>query len=113
MFPTTILSLHLVLLCCVLVMSKPSPAPAPWDWQRGEDVDYAKNNRYEEEMEEMLEQVDYAKYNQYEEEMKKMLEQPYFARVNNKTAVKRGELAFLPCRVKEMGEGYTVSLVWY
>ena len=81
---------HLLLLCCVQVMGKPSPAPAPWDWQEGE-------------------QVDYAKYNQYEEEMEKMLEQPYFARVNNKTAVKRGELAFLPCRVKEMREGYTVS----
>ena len=85
MFPTTIPSLHLMLLCCVLVMGKPSPRsnPAPWDWQTGE-------------------QVDYAKYNQYEEEMKKMLEQPYFARVNTKTAVKSGEVAFLPCRVKEM-----------
>ena len=81
---------YLLLFCCVLVLGKPSPAPAPWDWQADE-------------------QVDYAKYNQYEEEMEKMLEQPYFARVNNKTAVKRGELAFLPCRVKEMREGDTVS----
>ena len=95
MFPATILSLHLVLLCCVLVMSKPSPAPAPWDWQAGQKVEL----------------VDYAKYNKYEKEMEKMLEQPYFARVNNKTAVKRGELAFLPCRVKEMRDGYTVSKV--
>ena len=91
MFTTT---LHLLLLFCVQVMGKPSPAPAPWDWQAGE-------------------QVDYAKYNQYEEEMEKMLEQPYFARVNNKTVVKRGEMAFLPCRVKEMGEGYTVSKTIY
>ena len=45
--------------------------------------------------------------------MKKMLEQPYFAICNNKTAVKMGELAFLPCKVKEMEEGYTVSAVWY
>ena len=95
MFNNNILRLHLMLLCCVLVIGKPSPrsnpSPAPWDWQ--------------------VEQVDYAKYNQYEEEMKEMLEQPYFARVNTKTAVKRGEVAFLPCRVKEMGEGYTVSTV--
>ena len=95
MFQATIPSLHLMLLCCFLVMGKPSPRsnPTPWDWQR---VDLA-------------EQVDYAKYNQYEEEMEKMLEQPYFARVNNKTAIKRGEVAFLPCRVKEMRDGYTVS----
>ena len=96
-------------------MGKPSPrsnpAPAPWDWQEGELVDYAKYNKYEEEMERMLEQVDYAKYSKYEEEMERMLEQPYFARVNNKTAVKREELAFLSCRVKEMGEDYTVSRV--
>ena len=90
---------HLVLvfwliLCCVTVHAKPSPAsnpvPAPWDWQAEEKVDYAK-------------------YNMYEEEMKKMLEQPYFARVKNKTRVKKGEVAFLPCRVKEMVNDYTVS----
>jgi hypothetical protein len=73
MFSKTIPRLHLLLLCSVLVMGKPSPrsnpAPAPWDWRTGE-------------------QVDYAKYNQYEEEMEMMLEQPYFARVNTKTAVK-------------------------
>ena len=71
-----------------------NPSPSPWDWQAGE-------------------QVDYAKYNQYEGEMERMLEQPYFARVNTKTAVKRGEVAFLPCRVKKMGKGYTVSTVWF
>ena len=53
--------------------------------------------------------MNYAKYNHYEEEMKKMLEQPYFARVKNKTRVKKGEVAFLPCRVKEMVNDYTVS----
>ena len=94
MFPTNIPSLLLMLLCCVLVMGKPSPrsnpSPSPWDWQTGE-------------------QVDYAKYIQNEEDMERMLEQPYFARVNTKTAVKRGEVAFLPCRVKKMGEGYMVS----
>ena len=36
--------------------------------------------------------MDYSKYNKYKEEMEKLLEQPYFARVNNKTAVKMGEL---------------------
>ena len=62
-------------------------------------------------MEEMLEQVDNAKYNHYEEEMEEVLEQPYFARVNTKTEVMRGELVFLPCRVKELAEGYTVRRV--
>ena len=86
---------HLLLLAGVIVHAKPDPAsnpkPAPWDWQAGE-------------------QVDYAKYNMYEEEMKKMLVQPYFARVNNKTMVNKGEVAFLPCRVKEMvNTDYTVS----
>merc|ERR1719233_970718 len=54
-------------------------------------------------------QVDYAKYNMYEQKMKKMLDQPYFARVNNNTRVKVGEVGFLPCRVKEMKEGYMVT----
>ena len=98
MSPITIPSPHLLLMCCALVCGKPSPRsnpkPAPWDWQAGE-------------------QVDYAKYNMYEQEMKKMLEQPYFARVNNKTTIKMGEVAFLPCRVKQMGDGYTVSGVKY
>ena len=57
----------------------------------------------------MEEQVDYAKYNMYEEELKMMVEQPYFARVNNKTTVKKGDVAFLPCRVKNMGKGFMVS----
>ena len=50
--------------------------------------------------------MDYTKYIMYEEKMKKMLEQPKFARVNNKTRVKNGEVGFLPCRVKERGDGY-------
>ena len=90
------LALHplLLMVWCIIVQAKPGarsdPAPAPWDWHQGE-------------------QVDYAKYNMYEKEMKKMLEQPYFARVNNKTRVKVGEVGFLPCRVKEMKEGYMVT----
>ena len=85
---------YLFLVSGVLVYGKPNPVsnpnPAPWDWQEEE-------------------QVDYAKYTKYEEEMKKMLEQPYFARVNNKTTVKLGKTAFLPCRVKEMLKDYTVT----
>ena len=85
----------LVLVCYKMVQAKPGPrsdpAPDPWDWQKGELVNYVK-------------------YNMYEKEMKKMLNQPYFARVNNKTFVRKGEVGFLPCRVKEMQEGYTVSM---
>ena len=55
--------------------------------------------------------MDYAKYNMYEEELKMMVEQPYFGKVNNKMTVKKGEMAFLPCRVKNMGEGFMVSRV--
>ena len=86
--------LPLLQLLCILVHGAPSPHsnphPTPWDWQ-------------------MEEQVDYAKYNMYEEELKMMVEQPYFGKVNNKMTVKRGEMAFLPCRVKNMGEGFMVS----
>jgi len=76
------------------VNAKPGPraSPEPWDWQEKE-----------------REQMDYAKYNMYEEEMKKMLDQPYFARVNNKTNVKKGEAAFLPCRVKYLAKGNMVT----
>ena len=96
--PKTLMALttlpHLLLLSVVIVHGKPeyssNPRTAPWDWKA-------------------VEQVDYAKYNMYEEEMNKMLEEPYFARVKNKSRVKKGEVAFLPCRVKEMGAGYTVS----
>ena len=43
--------------------------------------------------------------------MKKMLDQPYFARVNNKTSVKKGEAAFLPCRVKYLAKGNMVRMI--
>ena len=83
-----------LIICLWLVNAKPEPRsnPDPWDWQEGE-------------------QVDYAKYNKYEKEMKKMLDQPYFARVNNKTRVQRGESAFLPCRVKHLAEDNLVSKI--
>ena len=83
----------LILLLFLLVSGKPSPNsnpdPTAWDWQ-------------------MEDQVDYAKFNMYEEEMRKLVEKPFFAKVKNKMNVKRGEVAFLPCRVKNMGDGFMV-----
>jgi len=86
----SLLYISIISLWSVIAKPGPRPSPYPWDWQEGE-------------------QVDYAKYNLYEEEMKKMLDQPYFARVNNKTRVKRGESAFLPCRVKHLAEDNLVT----
>ena len=56
----------------------------------------------------MEDQVDYAKFNMYEEEMRKMVEKPYFVKVKNKMNVKRGEMAFLPCRVRNMRDEFMV-----
>jgi len=84
----------LLLLLFLLVSGKPSPNsnpdPTAWDWQ-------------------MEDQVDYAKFNMYEEEMRKLVEKPYFAKVKNKMNVKRGEMAFLPCRVRNMREEYMAT----
>ena len=84
----------LLLLLSFLVTAKPSPDsnphPTAWDWQ-------------------MEEQVEYARFNIYEEEMRKLVKQPYFAKVKNKINVKKDEVALLPCRVKNMGDGFMVS----
>eukprot|EP00092_Neocalanus_flemingeri_P076951 GFUD01095492.1.p2 GENE.GFUD01095492.1~~GFUD01095492.1.p2 ORF type:complete len:159 (-),score=62.25 GFUD01095492.1:42-518(-) len=48
----------------------------------------------------------------YEEEMKMMMEQPYFVKTKNKTTLKSGEVAFLPCRVKNMGKEYMVTWMY-
>jgi len=53
--------------------------------------------------------VDYAKFNLYEEEMRKLVKQPYFAKVKNIIKVKKGEVALLPCRVKNMGDGFMAT----
>ena len=49
------------------------------------------------------------KFNFYQNEMEELLDQPYFAKVNNKTRVNLGEAAYLPCRLKNLRDGFTVS----
>ena len=69
--------------------TKPVPlaSPFPWEWQ---------------------EDSDYMKYNFYQQKMEDLLDQPYFAKVNNKTEVHLGEIAYLPCRIKDLKEGFRV-----
>ena len=85
----------LLILWFPLLRAKPAPAPRsltsplPWDSQT---------------------ESDYSKFNLYQQEMEELLNKSYFAKVNNKTKVILGETAFLPCRIKDLKEGYTVRL---
>ena len=49
------------------------------------------------------------KFEDYEQELRQLAEQPFFARVNNRTVASVGDIAYLPCRVKFIQPGYTVS----
>ena len=83
--------LHILLLPLLYAKPAPrsmaSPSPFPWDLQ----IESSRN-----------------KFNFYKEKMEDLLKKPYFAKVNNQTKVHVGETAFLPCRIKDSGEQYTV-----
>ena len=49
------------------------------------------------------------KFSELEQGLELLSEQPFFARVNNRSSVRVGETAFLPCRVKFIQPGYMVS----
>jgi len=49
------------------------------------------------------------KFEKLEQELEMLSEQPFFARVNNRTVVGVGEVAYLPCRVKFIQQGYMVT----
>ena len=65
-------------------------AGRPWDWQTARPASYTRFQRYE-------------------RQLHLLAAAPFFARVNNSSAVQAGELAALPCRVKRLQPGYTVS----
>jgi len=50
-----------------------------------------------------------SKFEEYEEELRHLADQPFFARVNNRTVVRPGDSAYLPCRVKFIQQGYMVT----
>ena len=54
-------------------------------------------------------QYNFGYYEARLEEFESLLEQPYFARVNNVTRVMEAETAYLPCRIKNLQEGFTVT----
>ena len=86
----------LLILLIPLLYAKPaphsmaSPSPIPWDWQ----INSSRK-----------------KFNFYQEKMEDLLKKPYFAKVNNRTKVHVGETTFLPCRIKDLGEQYTVRQI--
>ena len=52
------------------------------------------------------------KFGYYEarlEQLESLLDQPFFARVNNVTRVMEAETAYLPCRIKNLRDGFTVT----
>ena len=51
------------------------------------------------------------KFESLEHELEVLSEQPFFARVNNRTVVRVGEVAYLPCRVKFIQQGYMVRIL--
>ena len=51
------------------------------------------------------------KFEKLEQELEMLSEQPFFARVNNRTVVGVGEVAYLPCRVKFIQQGYMVRIL--
>ena len=53
------------------------------------------------------------RFNELEKGLQFLSERPFFAKVNNRSSVKVGETAFLPCRVKFIQQGYMVSTVTY
>ena len=60
-----------------------SGSPDPWDWQS---------------------KTHYPKYTKYEQDLEILKKQPYFLKVNANVTVGVGETAYLPCRVKTLGE---------
>jgi len=55
----------------------------PWDWQHGHDKET---------------------FGHMEMRLRELRKQPYFLKVNSIVNVKRGETAYLPCRVKTLGD---------
>jgi len=55
----------------------------PWDWQHGSG---------------------YENFNKLEHQLRELRNQPFFLKVNSYVKVKQGETAFLPCRVKSLGD---------
>ena len=51
------------------------------------------------------------RFERLEHELELLAEQPYFGQVNNKSRVNSGEVAYLPCRVKFLQEGYMVRIL--
>ena len=60
-----------------------------------------------------LQQTLEGRFNELEKGLQFLSERPFFAKVNNRSSVKVGETAFLPCRVKFIQQGYMVSTVTY
>jgi len=78
-----------LLLQRTLAEPKPKGSPDPWDWQS---------------------KTHYPKYTKYEQDLEILKKQPYFLKVNANVTVGVGETAYLPCRVKTLGE-FTVSWI--
>ena len=71
-------------------------------WER--EADYSKEHLISEQQQYSHE----SKFERLEHELELLSEQPYFGRVNNRSRANLGEVAYLPCRVKFMQDGYMV-----
>jgi len=60
-----------------------SVSATPWDWQQSNDQ---------------------KTFSELELQLRNLRKQPYFLKVNSVVNVKRGETAYLPCRVKTLGD---------
>merc|ERR1711926_20289 len=61
-----------------------SVSATPWDWQQSNE--------------------DQKSFSELELRLRNLRKQPYFLKVNSIVKVKRGETAYLPCRVKTLGD---------